>query len=64
MATQFDGSTITSDAGVLLLVEVDKRIKLLERFAECFTDQRDARAPFGSWSDGYWGWHSFMRMRI
>lgn len=43
MVAKFDGGTITSEGGVLLLGEVDKRIKLLERFAECFVDGRDAR---------------------
>ena len=40
---KFDGGTITSNGGALLLGAVEKRIKLLERFAECFTDSRDAR---------------------
>ncbi len=38
---QFDGGTITSDAGVLLLREVEARSGILQRFAECFTDYRD-----------------------
>jgi len=37
---QFDGGTITSDAGGLLLREVEKRTGLLERFAGCFVDHR------------------------
>lgn len=43
IVAKFDGGTITSNGGVLLLGAVEKRIKLLERFAECFTDSRDAR---------------------
>ena len=43
MVAKFDGGTITSNGGVLLLGAVEKRIKLLERFAECFADGRDAR---------------------
>ncbi len=43
MVAKFDGGTMSSDGGVLLLGGVEKRIKLLERFAECFTDHRDAR---------------------
>jgi hypothetical protein len=39
---RFDGGTITSDAGGLLLREVEKRTKIVERFAACFTDHRDA----------------------
>jgi hypothetical protein len=36
----FDGGTITSDAGALLLGATDKVIRLTERFAACFSDQR------------------------
>lgn len=37
----FDGGAITSDAGGLLLREVEKRTKIIERFAACSTDHRD-----------------------
>ena len=37
----FDGGEITSDAGVLLLRERARRIRLFERMAGCFTDHRD-----------------------
>jgi Transposase DDE domain group 1 len=36
----FDGGTITSDAGALLLGETDRATRLTERFASCFTDTR------------------------
>jgi hypothetical protein len=36
----FDGGTITSDAGALLLGATDAAIRLTERFAGCFTDRR------------------------
>ncbi|MBV8671511.1 MAG: IS1380 family transposase [Candidatus Eremiobacteraeota bacterium] len=36
----FDGGTITSDAGALLLGQADGAIRLTERFAACFADQR------------------------
>src|SRR6201984_152146 len=39
---QFDGGTITSDGGGLLLREVEKRIRILRQFAACFTDYRNA----------------------
>ncbi len=39
----FDGGAITSNAGALLLGQVDKGLKLVRRFAECFTDRRDPR---------------------
>jgi Transposase DDE domain group 1 len=38
----FDGGRLSSDGGALLLREVDERLGLLERFAACFTDHRDA----------------------
>ena len=37
---RFDGGAITSDAGGLLLREVEKRTGMIERFAGCFTDHR------------------------
>jgi hypothetical protein len=36
----FDGGAITSDAGALLLGATDKVMRLTERFAACFSDQR------------------------
>jgi hypothetical protein len=38
---QFNGSTMTSDAGGLLLRETDRRLNLLPRLAQCFLDGRD-----------------------
>ena len=40
---KFDGGNITSDAGVLLLREVEKRTGLIAGLAQCFSDYRDAR---------------------
>ena len=40
---RFDGGKITSDAGVLLLREVERRTGLIAGLAQCFTDHRDAR---------------------
>ena len=40
---RFDGGKITSDAGVLLLREVEKRTDLIAGLTECFTDHRDQR---------------------
>ena len=42
VVASFDGGTITSDAGALLLGEADRAIRLIERFASCFTDTRVA----------------------
>jgi hypothetical protein len=38
----FDGGQMTSDAGAMLLGATDKQIRLIERFAGCFTDYRVA----------------------
>jgi hypothetical protein len=39
----FDGGSITSDAGALLLGQLDQGLGLIRRFAGCFTDRRDPR---------------------
>jgi len=41
VGADFDGGTMTSDAGGLLLRETDRRLQLLPRFAQCFLDGRD-----------------------
>jgi hypothetical protein len=38
----FDGGTMTSEAGAMLLGATDGQIRLIERFADCFTDHRMA----------------------
>lgn len=38
----FDGGTMTSDAGGLLLGATDRSIKLIDRFSACFRDGRCA----------------------
>jgi hypothetical protein len=40
VVTAFDGGAVTSDAGALLLSAADKAIRLVERFAACFKDDR------------------------
>jgi Transposase DDE domain group 1 len=40
VVAQFDGGDITTDAGSLLLREVDRRLQLTERLSACFTDYR------------------------
>jgi len=40
VVADFDGGTITSDAGGLLLKATDRAIGLIERFAVCFNDRR------------------------
>ena len=39
----FDGGNITSNAGALLLGQVDQGLSLMRRFAACFVDRRDPR---------------------
>jgi len=41
VVAEFNGGTITSDGGVLLLKEVEARRKIIKQFAACFTDYRD-----------------------
>ncbi|MCG8371545.1 MAG: transposase, partial [Proteobacteria bacterium] len=41
---RFDGGRLTSDGGGLLLREVDRRLGLLPRLAECFNDYRNANS--------------------
>jgi hypothetical protein len=43
VVADFEGGTITSDAGGLLLREVAEGPRLMERFAGCFVDHRDSR---------------------
>ncbi len=42
IVARFDGGKISSDGGTLLLAEVEDRTRILERFAACFRDHRDA----------------------
>ncbi len=39
---RFDGGAITSDAGGLLLRELDEKIGLVRQFSDCFRDYRDS----------------------
>lgn len=39
---EFDGGTITSDGGALLLREVERQSDIVRQFAACFRDYRDA----------------------
>jgi hypothetical protein len=42
VVVNFDGGTISSDSGGLLLREVEQRTHILKRLAGCFVDYRDA----------------------
>ncbi len=41
---EFNGGDITSDAGALLLREVEKRFGIIQQFTDCFEDYRDQDA--------------------
>ena len=41
VVARFDGGALTSDGGALLLREVERRIRWIERLAACFDDHRD-----------------------
>lgn len=41
LTADFDGGNLVSDGGVPLLAEVDRMFRVLERYADCFTDHRD-----------------------
>ncbi len=38
----FKGGRITSDAGIVLMAELDKKLKITARFAKCFQDYRNS----------------------
>jgi hypothetical protein len=42
VVASFDGGAVTSDAGSLLLGSTDRAIRLVDRFASCFSDYRRA----------------------
>src|SRR3989442_7692854 len=44
VVAQFDGGDITSDAGGLVLREVEQRTGILKKFGACFVDYRDPEA--------------------
>ncbi len=41
VVAQFEGSWLTTDGGALLLRQADRKIDLLRRLADCFTDHRN-----------------------
>jgi hypothetical protein len=41
IVAQFDGGAISSDGGAVLLAEVERRTRIVQRFASCFLDRRD-----------------------
>jgi hypothetical protein len=43
VVARFDGGDITTDAGGLLLREVEQKTGIVRRLAACFTDHRDSQ---------------------
>ena len=48
-ASFVDGGRLTSDAGVLVLAEVERRLGLAERLARCVEDPRDPSGCAMGW---------------
>ena len=52
----FSGGALTSDAGLLLVRQVDRQFGITEKFAQCFEDWRAANRGEGhrpsGWSSG------------
>jgi hypothetical protein len=42
ISASFNGGTISSDGGAILLSEVERRTRILDRFSRCFVDHRDS----------------------
>ena len=53
----FNGGKITSDAGIILLSELDKKLKITEKFSKCFQDYRHS-----SYTD--YSLHNLLAQRI
>ena len=53
----FTGGKITSDAGIVLLAELDRKLKITEKFAQCFQDYRDS-------SYTYYSVHKLLAQRV
>jgi hypothetical protein len=41
MVAEFNGGAISSDGSALLWRETDRKLKLIERFSQCFLDFRN-----------------------
>ena len=45
----FDGGRLTSDAGVLVLADIERRLGIAERLAHCLTDPRSPDRDITPW---------------
>jgi hypothetical protein len=46
----FDGGRLTSDAGVLLLAGIERRLGIAERLARCLVDPRSPGRVHQAWT--------------
>ena len=60
----FSGGRITSDAGIVLMAELDKKMKITARFAQCFQDYRAASYPAFLTNFAIAGAESLMQYRV
>lgn len=44
VCARFEGTTVTSDAGGLLLREIEEKFHFIDQFSGCFTDHRDSES--------------------
>ena len=49
VVANFEGGTLSSDGGLILLGETERKRQIIERFARCFRDHRDEEAI--EWSE-------------
>ena len=51
LCVRFDGGRLSSDGGVLVLREIEKRLGLAARLAGCLSDARDPASTTHSYAD-------------
>jgi hypothetical protein len=54
VVARFDGGTITTEAGGLLLHKVEQKTGILRQFASCFRDYRDPNHGGTGTATGVW----------
>jgi hypothetical protein len=57
MHIAFDGGRLTSDAGVLVLTEIERRLGIAERLARCIVDPDPCMGLLKSIADVYACWY-------
>ena len=64
LCVRFAGGRLSSDGGVLVLREIEKRLGLAARLAGCLSDARDPASTTHSYADMIGGAHVRHRLRI